>query len=517
MSENFNKNRIFKNTLLLYGRMLFTMWLNLYTTRLVLTNLGIEDMGVYGVVGSITSLFTVFVSGITNAVQRFITFELGKRNGNIKNVFCTSLNILFIAAIFLFIILEIGGIWVLNHKINIPIQSIEAAWWVFQLSIITCIVNLISIPYNALIIAHERMDAFAFISILQVILTCITAYSLSYFSHNRLLIYALLTASVSIVIRIIYQVYCHYKFSEARYYFIIDKKLLKEIGKYAGISTTSSALQLISNQGITFIINWTFGVTINAVYNIALQLKNSILSFSLNLLKAISPQITKTYASGEMETHKKLIYSGSKMEAFLIFFIMIPFLFHTEYIMELWLGNVPKYTVAFAQCIVFISLTYSVFEPIRAAVLATKKITKFMLIPDCFYLLVLPTSYFIGIFFRMPELMILCIILMEILTCILRIHLATKVTIISKKGCINKILLPCLKVAAISCCCCYILAYFIQETIIGLVFIIILNSIVLILSIYVAGLDQNEKIIVKNSLYKIRETTISVITSYKRR
>lgn len=163
------------------------------------------------------------------------------------------------------------------------------------------------------------MDTFATISILQVILTCATAYCLSMFEQDRLLIYAIFTATISVIIRIIYQIYCHIKFDELKYHLIINKGLIKEIGKYAGVSTTSSALQLIANQSITFVINWTFEVTINAVYNIALQLKNSILSFSLNLLKAISPQITKTYASGELEVHKKLVYSGSKLEVFMIF------------------------------------------------------------------------------------------------------------------------------------------------------------------------------------------------------
>lgn len=156
MSEAYNQKRVLKNTILLYARMLLTMWLNLYTTRLVLANLGVEDMGVYGVVGSITGLFTVFVSGITSAIQRFITFELGRREGNVNSVFCTSLNILFIVSFFLLLLLEVGGLWMLNYNLNIPKESVNAALWVFQLSVLTCLVNIISIPYNALVIAHEK-------------------------------------------------------------------------------------------------------------------------------------------------------------------------------------------------------------------------------------------------------------------------------------------------------------------------------------------------------------------------
>ena len=213
MSENFSKERILKNSLLLYVRMLFTMWLNLYATRLTLANLGIEDMGVYGVIGSIVSLFTVFTGGITSAVQRFITFELGLENGQPNKVFCSSLNVIFMLSGIMLVLLEVGGLWMLEYKVNIPEASRDASFWVFQLSVLTCIVNTISIPYNALIIAHEKMDAFAIISIAQVVLNFLAAYCLSLFADYRLLIYAILLASVSVFIRLLYQIYVHRKFA----------------------------------------------------------------------------------------------------------------------------------------------------------------------------------------------------------------------------------------------------------------------------------------------------------------
>ena len=249
MSDNYNKNRLAKNTMLLYVRMLFTMWLNLYTTRLTLTNLGVEDMGVYGVVGSIVGMFAVFSSGITTAVQRFLTYEIGRSDGNPNRVFCTCLNVIFGLSFIMLILLEIGGAWFMNNKVNIPVGSMEAAQWVFQLSVWTCLVNLVSIPYNALIIAHEKMDAFAAISILQVILTCVSAYCLSYFADNRLFIYALFMTAISIFIRAIYQIYCHHKFAEAHYHMIIDKEQICKIGNFAGVSTVSGILQVLSSQG----------------------------------------------------------------------------------------------------------------------------------------------------------------------------------------------------------------------------------------------------------------------------
>lgn len=501
MSENFNKNRILKNSLLLYARMFFTMWLNLYATRLILANLGVEDMGVYGVIGSIVNLFSVFTGGITSTIQRFITFELGSRIGNPNKVFCSSLNVIFILSGFILLLLEIFGVWILYHKINIPAKNFHAAFWVFQLSVLTCIVNLISIPYNALVIAHERMNVFALISIFQVILTCGTAYCLSLFAEGgRLLIYAIMMAGISILIRLIYQLYCRSHFEETRYHWGIDRKLFKQIGGVAGISTFSGILQIISNQGIIFVINWTFGVAINAVYAIAMQLKNSILSFALNLLKAISPQITKTYANGEMDTHKKLVYSGSKMEVFFVYFIMIPFLFRTEYIIKLWLGDVPEYTVAFAQCTVFISLTYAAFEPIRAAVLATNKIVRFMIIPDTFFMLVLPVSYVVCLFTQNPIGIVICIVVFDILTCCLRVYLASKVSLINIRETLNQIFLPCLYVATLSSMICGFLSLAAPETILGLFLLIGCNSLVLIGLIYFCGVSRQERMMIDKVL-----------------
>lgn len=504
MPNDYNKNRIIKNSALLYVRMLFTMWLNLWTTRLVLANLGVEDMGVYGVVGSIVNMFMILTSGVGTAIQRFITFEMGKKDGNPNSIFCSSLNVIFILSIFVLVLLEVVGLWFLNNKVNIPEASISTAQWVFQLSVLTCIINVISIPYNALVIAHEKMNAFAFISIIQVILTCSSAYFLSYFD-NRLLFYAIFMALISILIRIIYQIYCVAKFPEAQYHFFINTEQIKQLLKFAGVSTTSGILQVISSQGVTFVINWTFGVAINAVYTIALQLKNSILSFAQNIQKAIAPQITKTYASGEIELHKKLIYSGSKMQVFMIFFIMIPFLFRTEYIMQLWLGTPPKHTVEFMQCIIFLSLMYAAFEPIRTAVLATNRITKFMLIPDIANLLALPLSYIIGKITGEPEYLIFFIVTFEILACILRIYYATKVSVIKTKDIISNVISRSILVALLSSTVCYFLAKHTETSLLGLIILLIINSISLCGIIFIVGLTKYEKVQITKLIQNLRK------------
>ncbi len=497
MSENFSKERILKNSLLLYVRMLFTMWLNLYATRLTLANLGIEDMGVYGVIGSIVSLFTVFTGGITSAVQRFITFELGLKDGQPNKVFCSSLNVIFMLSALMLVLLEVCGLWMLNNKINIPESSRDAAFWVFQLSVLTCIVNTISIPYNALIIAHEKMNAFAIISIAQVVLNFLAAYCLSVFESNRLLIYAVLLAVASIFIRSVYQIYCHRKFEEAYYKFEIDWGKIKQIGVFTSVSTVSGGLQIIASQGIVFVINIVFGVTINAVYSIALQLKNSILSFALNVQRAISPQITKTYANKEYDIYKKLVYSGSKLETYLIYLIIIPFLYRTNKILAIWLNEVPEHMVIYAQCFVFISLMYATTGPLQTAVYATNRITRYLIVPDCISIAVLPIGYIVGKYTDSPGLLALVIVVINFIVCAMKMYYAHKATRFAIISMLTQIILPCLLVGISSLFCCYVLSFLVGNSIIDILILYVMNSLVLGLLIIWIGLTKTERLQVK--------------------
>lgn len=478
------------------------MWLNLYATRLVLKNLGVEDMGVYGVVGSIVSLFSVFTIGITYTVQRFITFELGKIKGDVNKVFCTSLNIIILISAFILVFLESVGIWFLFNCVNIPQVSMQAAFWVYQMSVLTCIVNLISIPYNALVIAHEKMDAYATISILHVILTCASAYCISFFESERLLIYALLMAIVSILIRIIYQIYCRYMFEESIFHFVIDRSTMKEMGSYAGVSTISEILYVLYSQGLVLVINLTIGVAINAVYSIALQLKNSILSFAYNIFKAVSPQITKTYANEDIETHLNLVYSTCKIQVYMLYFVLIPFLFQTEYIMRLWLGDIPPYMVVFAKISIFMCLTNAILEPIRTAVNATGRILMYSLIPNIFYFFSLFLTYLLIIWSQNPISLILSVVVVDLIAFVFHIYYAMDVTLLLFNELCMKVLIPVIVVAIGDIAICYTISFYMQETIISLLFFLFINAILLLMIIYFVGISKRERNLL-NDLVKV--------------
>lgn len=500
--NNFDKGRIARNTVVLYARMLFTMWFNLWATRLVLANLGADDMGVYGVVGSIVTFFTVLTAGVTTAVQRFITFELGRKDGNPALVFSSSVNIILLFAIGITVLLEAAGMPIVSYGINIPEGRMEAAQWVYQFSVLAAVATIIQIPYNATVIAHERMDAYAVISILQVLMNWGAAYCLCFVGQDaRLTAYGALMAVAAVITTLLYIAYSTRKFPEARYHFVLDKALLKDIGRFTGISTVSNVLYTLAAQGVILVINWTFGVAVNAVYQIALQLKNSILSFGLNIFKAISPQITKTYADGEAERHKALVYTGSKVEAYMILLIMIPFIFRAPYIMHLWLGQVPPYATAFCVCAVFLSLTYSIFEPIRTAVLATGRIARFLLVPDTAYLVaVLALSYLVARITNNPTLMMLTVVVLDIMTCALRVWYARKVSFVRVRELAAKVIAPVCLVALLMSAVCFGLTLITRENIAGLLILLIVNTLAAVAIVYAAGINGGERAVAKTMI-----------------
>lgn len=499
MTEQPPSQRIARNTVVLYARMLFTMWFNLWATRLVLANLGTSDMGVYSVVGSIVAFFSVLTAGVTVAVQRFVTFEQGRKDGNPSLVFSSSVNIILLFAVGIVVLLEAAGVPIINYTVNIPEGRMAAARWVFQFSVITSVITLLQVPYNAVIIAHERMDAYAVISILQVLMNWGAAYCLSYIGQDsRLTSYGVLMAVAAAMTTLLYIAYSTIKFPEARYHFVLDKQLLKQLGKFTGTSTASNVLYTLSAQGIVLVINWTFGVAVNAVYQIALQLKNAVLSFGLNIFKAISPQITKTYAEGDTVRHKALVYTGSKAEAYMILLIMVPFICRAPYIMHLWLGQVPPYATAFCICSVFLSLSYSIFEPIRTAVYATGRIARFLLIPDTVYLVVvLALSYAVGKITDNPVLMMLTVVAMDIACCALRVWYAREVTFVRFRELAIKVLMPVLAVALLSSLVCLALTFLTPETILGLLLLLLINTLAALLIIYGVGINKSERELAK--------------------
>lgn len=490
-SEN---KRIAQNSMMLYVRMLFTLWLNLYATRLVLKYLGADDFGIYGVVGSVVGICNIINIGIQKAAQRFITFEMGKPDGKPNEVFCTLMNVIIVFAIVTFILFEAGGIWFIYNKMNIPVQSQNSAFWVLQFSIAATILSLISNPYNALIIAHEKMNVFAFVSVIQVFLTCVAAFCLQYISENRLIWYSFFIAVVAVGIRLMYQIYCRTKFPESKYRWFVDKKRLNNIGRFAGWATVDGGLNTIVWQGITIIFNLSFGVAVNAVYQIASQVNNSFLSFAQNVQRAVDPQLTKSYAKGDYERHCWLIYNGSKLQVFLIYLLLIPFVIRADYIMKLWLGDVPEHAVVFCQLAIFMSLVCAGFEVVRTSVMATGNIRKFVLFPNSAHLLLLPLCYLLNKIWNSPEIMMVFIVITYYVIYAYRLWLARKVSVFSLRVFVTVVIGPCILVGCVTGMIMYSLHLFLPYDIWGLLLLVFLNALVMIPVAFCIGMQRNDRI-----------------------
>lgn len=369
------------------------MIINLYTARVILNVLGIEDFGIYNIVGGLVLSFSLFSASITGAIQRFITFELGKQRHHSQEIFSASISIIILLALGCFILLETVGLWVLNSKLNIAPDRMFAANWVFQLSIIAFVINLISIPYNATIIAYERMKAFAYIGILEAVLKLVTIAVLYYTPGDALIIYAISTCCIALIIRCIYGVYCNRNFSDCRVRFIWDKERYSEILKFAGWTFIGSSSTILMTQGVNILINIFFGVTLNAARGIAVQVENIVTQFSQNFTTALNPQITKSYASGDHKYMMELLLNGARFSFYLMLIISIPIIISTNELLLLWLNDVPEYATIFIQLSLVYTLLQTLSNPLITAMLATGDIKKYQLIVGGLQLTNFPLAY----------------------------------------------------------------------------------------------------------------------------
>lgn len=387
-------SRIAKNTLLLYFRMLLTMGVSLYTSRVILKALGIEDFGIYNVVGGVVAMFGIISGSLSAAISRFIAFELGKGDfDRLKKIFCTSVNIQIILIGIITILMETIGIWFLNNKMVIPEERLTAANWVFQFSVITFALNLLCVPYNAVIIAHEKMSAFAYISIVDCILKLLVALIITFNPFDRLIYYGLLIMIVGLLNRIIYAVYSKRHFVEATYSFFFDKALMKEMFGFAGWNFIGVSSAILRDQGGNLLINLFFGPVANGARGIAMQVSSAVSSFTNNFMTAVDPQITKSYAAGEKEYLMNLIFQSTKFSFFLVLLISQPVLLGTSYLLELWLGQVPDYSVVFVRLSMILILCDSLSHAITTAASATGNIKKYQLIVGGCQSLNFPLSY----------------------------------------------------------------------------------------------------------------------------
>lgn len=391
-----DNKRIAKNTLVLYARMLFTMLVGLFTSRVVLNTLGVTDYGIISVVGGVISLFTFLNGGMVSATQRYLNFELGSGNSErLRAVFSTAMQIHFLIAFGVILLGETIGLWFLMEKLVIPAERMSAAVWVYQFSVISCAVSIISVPYNAAIIAHERMSAFAYITILDVVLKLLIVYMLVLSPYDKLISYSFLGLLVQLLNRYIYTRYCHKHFSEAHFNLKVDRQLFKEMFSFAGWSFWGNLAAMLYSQGLNMMLNIFFGPVVNAARGIALQIQSAVQGFVGNFQMALNPQITKTFAAGDLDGMHSLMFRSARFSFLLLFIFALPIMLETDFILLVWLKIVPQDTAIFARLILCVALIYSIANPCVIANQATGKVKVYQMVVGGTLLLILPVSYIV--------------------------------------------------------------------------------------------------------------------------
>lgn len=386
--------RIAKNTLVLYFRMLVNMAVGLYTSRIVLTALGVDDYGIYNVIGGVVLILAFLNTTLSGATSRFLTFELGKNNlDNLKKTFSSALTIHIGIAVVILILAETIGLWFLENKLNIPGSRMFAARVVYQFSILSCMVSVTQVPYNASIISHERMDVFAYVSILDALLKLVIVYLLYFGEFDKLIAYALLLFVVTFIIALIYRFYCVRNYDECRYKFELDKKTIKPLLQFSGWDMYGNLSVVASIQGMNILLNLFFNPAVNAAAALGNQVRNAVSGFSANFLTAVQPQMVKDYAQQNFESMVRLVINSSKYSFLMSYILYFPLILENKFAMNLWLKEVPDFTVIFCQLTLIYSLIGAFVSPINMAIHATGKIKLLSLVTGSFFLITLPISY----------------------------------------------------------------------------------------------------------------------------
>lgn len=391
MSDN---KRIAKNTMFLYIRMFLIMGISLYTSRIVLKVLGENDFGLYNVVGGIVMMFTFLNGALAGATSRFITYEIGRKDYiQLHKVFNVAFLTHIIIALVIAILAETIGLWLLYNKMVIPAGRFDAAFWVYQISVLSCIISITQVPYSAAIIAHERMNIYAYVGIAEVCFKLAIAYLIGISTYDKLIVYASLLFSVQLLLMIYYRIYCKKHFAECKLKFVSDKQMYRNMFIYAGSDMIGNLAGLAQGQGLNLLLNMFFGPAVNAARGVAYQVQGAVTQFSGNFMTAVKPQIIKKYAAGEINDMMRLVIQSSSFSFYMMLLLVAPICFEADFILTLWLGEYPEHTVSFLRLILVLCMIQTLKTPRTTVFHATGKILLPNIVVGTILCLAFPMAY----------------------------------------------------------------------------------------------------------------------------
>jgi len=486
--------------------MLLVMGVSLFTVRIVLKVLGVEDYGIYNVVAGIVSMFGFLSGTMASASQRFFAFEIGKKDFvKLKQTFSMTVTIYAMLAILIIILAETVGLWFLNNKMTIPPDRMEAARWVYHFAIASFVVTIMAIPYNAAIIAKENMKVFAFISIIEVLLKLGIVYILVLFDVDKLKLYAVLMLISTICIQASYSLYCRRAYSEFKYSFYWDRGLFQTLVGFSGWMVFGCLADMLSKQGVNVLINVFFGPIFNATRAIAIQIHTAVNSFVLNFIMAVNPQIIKSFSSGDIQYAYRLVFSSSKISFFLLFFLTFPVILYTDNILSLWLKEIPPYSTIFVRLVIIELLITALYSPIAQINQASGNIKKYQLLISLLFLLIFIFTFF-AYYFSFPVYFTFVIsIFMAIVGLITRLKILENQLNFPLKKYFYKTIKPIFFVTFVSVVVPLIFYIKMPNTILFVFINSILWFFCLICSVWFLGTETFEREVLLKKIYEIKQ------------
>lgn len=481
------------------------MIVTLYTSRVILQALGVEDYGVYTAIGGIIAFLSMVTGPIDSAISRFLTYELGRDDKDrLHRYFSTGLTIMIIFSVLAVIILETAGIWFLNNKMVIDESRVVAANWVLHLSIAAFVVNLISAPYRAAIIAHEKMALFAYMGILDAALKLAVAFILLKSPIDKLILYAALLLAVSVLVRFIYTIICNRQFEECQTVKIgLDRELFKGLFSFAGWNVFGAMASFCRGQGVNIFFNLFGGPVVNAAYGIANQVNGAIVSFVNNFTTALNPSIIKSYAASEKQYMMSLVYQGARFSYFLVLLFAMPLILEAEQVTQLWLGQPPEYSAVFIQLMLIYSLIESLSKTIMAGVHASGKIMAYQIVIGLFQVIILPLAYVLLWMGFSPTAVLIAMVVVDVIAVFARMFMAKNIFELSIQTYLWEVIIKTMLVTVVALIVPLLLRIYLNENIVRFFIVVAISLLSTTLSVLYVGCTSSERSALLCKVYSI--------------
>lgn len=506
MSTHIESNkRIAKNTVFLTIRMIVVMLLSFFTTRVVLRTLGVIDYGIYNVVGGFVSLFGFINTSMSNGIQRFLNYELGKNGSSgAKTVFSTAILIQLMSALILALLVEVIGVWYIHYKMVIPLERMEAAEWVFQTSVLSFVVVILTSPFSGCVMAHEKMNLYAIVNVIDAVLKLLIAIAIGYSPVDRLKLYGVLFALISILNLTIYCIYCRRNFDEAKCSLKFDKSMFKLMLSFSGWNIFGSFAGVMKEQGLNMVLNLFFGPIVNAARGVATQVNGALQSFVRNISIPVRPQVVQAYATGDLKRSMNLTYAISKISSYIVILLAVPIVININYILSLWLdSNVPEHTSSFISIIFAISLVSDLNAAVSGIVHATGRIKKYQILTSLIEISAIPISYFVLPRYSVPELSMLIVLATIVISQIVSLYILRELVPFSIAKYMKEVVLPVFFMIAITIVSVKLVHECIGNQLLNLVLDTLCSIIVTTICLYFLCFNKSERVLFVGMIRKL--------------